>query len=88
MLTVLIFRSVYISLFILSHLAQRFKYLCDPDSHQYLISEQNEASNKHEAVILVLKNPFIKNCNPFLRPAFRILGASDIGCCSENTQIN
>lgn len=31
----------------------RFKYLCDPDSHQYLISEENEASNKHETVILV-----------------------------------
>lgn len=40
-------------LFIHPHLAQRFKYLCDPDSHQYLISEENEASNKHETVILV-----------------------------------
>lgn len=54
MLTVLIFRSVYICLHSLHpHLAQRFKYLCDLDSHQYLISEENEASNKHETVILV-----------------------------------
>lgn len=58
MLTVLIFRSVYMSLHSLHsshslHLAQRFKYLCDPDSHQRLISEKNEASNKHKAVIVV-----------------------------------
>lgn len=40
-------------LFIHPQLVQRLKYLCDPDSHQYLISEENEASNKHETVTLV-----------------------------------
>lgn len=39
--------------FIHPHLAQRFKHLCDLDSHQYLIVEENEASNKRETVILV-----------------------------------
>lgn len=54
MLTVLIFRSVYMSSFSsFTLILHRFKYLCDPDSHQYLISEENEASNKHETVILV-----------------------------------